>query len=80
MTDEVFNVMKCFPNSYLNPYGELILSDKGNVFFNIKSCVTKQDIVCKLLEWCSRPIAKGEPYRPLPLARTFVFPEGVIVK
>ena len=63
MIDEVFNVMKCFPNSYLNPFGELILSDKGNVYFNAKGCATKQDIVCKLLEWCSRPIAKGEPYR-----------------
>ena len=24
---------------------------------------TQKDIICKLLEWCSRPIAKGEPYR-----------------
>ena len=63
MIDEVFNVMRCFPNSYLNPLGELILSAKGNVYFNANGCVTKQDIVCKLLEWCSRPIAKGEPYR-----------------
>ena len=22
----------------------------------------KTDIICKMLEWCSRPIAKGEPY------------------
>lgn len=63
MIDEVFNVMKCFPDSYLNSFEELILSDKGNVYFNTKGCVTKQDIVCKLLEWCSRPIAKGEPYQ-----------------
>ena len=52
MIDEVFNVMKCFPDSYLNPFGEVILSDKGNVYFNANGCVTKQDIVCKLLEWC----------------------------
>ena len=63
MIDEVFNVMKCFPGSYLNPAGDLILSDEGNVYFIAKGCATKQDIVCKLLEWCSRPIAKGEPYR-----------------
>ena len=31
MTDEVFNVMKCFPDSYLNPFGDLILSDKDKI-------------------------------------------------
>jgi len=63
MIDEVFNVMKCFPDSFLNPFGELILSVRGNVYFTAKECATKQDIVCKLLEWCSRPIAKGQPYQ-----------------
>lgn len=63
MIDEVFNVMKCFPGSYLNRFGELILSDKGNVYFIANGCETKRDLVCKLLERCSRPIAKGEPYR-----------------
>ena len=63
MFDEIFNVMKCFPNSYITPFGELILSDKGNVYFTAKDCKTQKDIICKLLEWCSRPIAKGEPYR-----------------
>ena len=63
MVDEVFNVMKCFSGSYLNAYGELIISNVGNVYFNANNCETKRDIICKLLEWCSRPIAKGEPYR-----------------
>lgn len=63
MIDEIFNVMKCFPNSYINAFQELIISDKGNVFFNIANCETKNDIICKLLEWCSRPLAKGQPYR-----------------
>lgn len=63
MIDEVFNVMKCFPKSYLTQFGELILSDKGNVYFTAKGCKTQKDIICKLLEWCSRPIAKGGPYR-----------------
>lgn len=62
MFDEIFNVMKCFPNSYINRSGELILADKGNVYFIAKNCNTQKDIICKLLEWCSRPIAKGEPY------------------
>ena len=63
MIDEVFNVMECFPKSYITQFGELILSDKGNVYFVAKNCKTQKDIICKLLEWCSRPIAKGEPYR-----------------
>ena len=62
MIDEIFNVMGCFPNSYINRCGELILSDKGNVYFMATNCKTKEDIICKLLEWCSRPIAKGQPY------------------
>ena len=63
MLNEIFDVMKCFPKSYLTQFGELILSDKGNVYFIAKDCNTQNDIICKLLEWCSRPLAKGEPYR-----------------
>lgn len=62
MIDEIFNVMKCFHGSYINSCGELILSDLGNVFFTATDCDTKEDVICKLLEWCSRPIAKGMPY------------------
>lgn len=64
MINEIFNLMQCFYiSSYLNANGECILSDVGNVWFNAKKCKTKKDIICKLLESCSRPIAKGEPYR-----------------
>lgn len=63
MIDEVFNVMACFPKSYINQCGELILSNRGNLYFTAKSCDSKTDIICKLLEWCSRSIAKGQPYR-----------------
>lgn len=63
MIDEIFEVMNCFRNgSYINSCGELIISDKGNVYFTAKDCTCKEDIICKLLEWCSRPLAKGEPY------------------
>lgn len=62
MIDEIFNVMKCFSKSYINQCGELIISEKGNVYFTAINCKNKEDIICKLLEWCSRPIAKGEPY------------------
>lgn len=62
MTDEIFNVMNCFPNSFINRNGEVILSEKGNVYFNAMDCADKSDIVRKLFEWCSRPIAKGIVY------------------
>lgn len=62
MIDEIFEVEKNFNGSYINRCGELILSDKENVYFIAKDCKSKEDVICKLLEWCSRPIAKGEPY------------------
>lgn len=65
MIDEIFNVMKHFDGSYINKRGELILSDRGNVYFTATNCKSKEDVICKLLEWCSRPIAKGQPYYKL---------------
>lgn len=62
MIDEIFKVMKHFNGSYINSCGELIISDRGNVYFTATNCKTKEDVICKLLEWCSRPIAKGMPY------------------
>ena len=62
MTDEIFNVMKCFPNSFINSNAEVILSAKGNVYFDSKVCYDKKDVACMLLEWCSRSIAKGVAY------------------
>ncbi len=62
MIDEVFAVMQCFPESYITKFGEVVLSNKGNVYFTALYCKDKTAIICKLLEWCSRPIAKGEPY------------------
>lgn len=63
MTDEIFSVMKHFDKSYINMHGELILSDRGNLYFTAKNCKSKEDVICKLLEWCSRPIVKGYAYK-----------------
>lgn len=63
MIDEIFSVMKHFDGSYINKRGELILSDRGNVYFTATNCKSKEDVICKLLEWCSRPIAKGYAYK-----------------
>ena len=61
--ENVMKVLKCFPRSYMNYSGDCILCEKGNVYFTVKNCETEPDIKCKLLEWCSRSAAKGEPYR-----------------
>lgn len=42
MTDEIFNLMECFPGSYINRFGEIILSEKGNVYFTAKNCTDKE--------------------------------------
>ena len=47
----------------MNYSGDCILCEKGNVYFTVINCETETDIKCKLLEWCSRSAAKGEPYR-----------------
>lgn len=60
---EVQKVMQCFPNSFINYLGEVILDKKTNIYFNAKSCETSKDIQSKLLEWCSRPLAKGIFYK-----------------
>ena len=41
MIDEIFKVMKHFDGSYINSCGELILSDRGNVYFTATNCETK---------------------------------------
>lgn len=35
MTDEVFNLMRYFPKSYINANKELILEEKMNVYFSL---------------------------------------------
>lgn len=62
MTDEIFDMMEHFNGSFINRFGEVIISKRGNVYFRAADCENKEDIICKLLEWCSKPIAKGEPY------------------
>ena len=62
MTDEVFELMRCFPNSKIVPCGEVVLDNKNQLCFTVKGLETKKQIIYKLLEWGSRPIAKGCPY------------------
>lgn len=61
--EEIYKLLKCFSGSYINAMGECILKEKGNVYFTIKHCESRHDIILKLLEWCSRDMAKGVPYK-----------------
>lgn len=58
----VFDVMQSFRGSFLNQYGELIVHEKANQFFNLGSCKDDLEIKCKVLEWLSRGASKTEPF------------------
>ena len=62
LLEELKELMACFPNSYINQKLELILIPKTNTYFNIEDCECHLDVKEKLLTWCSRTIAKGQPY------------------
>lgn len=66
MENEVFcelnRLMEHFPGSFMNHDMELILIPKTNTYFLTEDCKTKNDVIAKVLMWCSRTIAKGQPF------------------
>jgi phenylalanyl-tRNA synthetase beta subunit len=52
---DVFKLMRCFPQSFINYNNELILERTHNVYFRLEDVETKADLICKLLAWVSRP-------------------------
>ena len=60
--EELKELMAYFPDSYINNNLELILIPKTNTYFKIEDCECHLDVKEKLLTWCSRTIAKGQPY------------------
>ncbi len=67
MNTELMNELKellgLFPMSYINANLEVILIPKTNTYFSLEGVQSRRDIIAKLLMWCSRPIAKGQPFR-----------------
>ena len=67
MSEEVLNELKkllgLFPRSYINQDLEVILIPKTNTYFSLKGVGSRRDIIAKLLMWCTRTIAKGQPFR-----------------
>lgn len=61
--ETIKKLMDCFPNSFINYLGEVIVHRKSNIYFNIMNCKSELDIKCKVLEWLSRASFKTLPYR-----------------
>lgn len=59
----ITRLMKCFPQSFINQYGEFIAHRETNAYFKIDNCKSELDIKCKVLEWLSRDAHKAEPFR-----------------
>lgn len=62
MNDIVRKLMKEFKGSFINYNNELILIPKTNLYFRLDDTENDLDIICKLLEWCSRDACKSMPY------------------
>lgn len=60
--EELKRLMNCFPGSYINRRLELILISKTNTFFSLEGCLTREDVISKVLMRCTRDIAKAAPY------------------
>ena len=60
--EEIKELMTCFPNSYINHNLELILIPITNTYFKIEDCESHLDVKEKVITWCTRAIAKGQPY------------------
>lgn len=67
MNTELMNELKellgLFPRSFINAKLEVILIPKTNTYFSLDGVQSRRDIIAKLLMWCSRSIAKGQPFR-----------------
>ena len=61
--DDVIELGKCFPSSFITLNGELILDKKSNLYIYVANCTTREELICKLFEWCSRTLAKGVIYQ-----------------
>lgn len=59
---ELLELMKCFNGSFINQNFELILYPKTNLYICLNGVETKEDLICKLLEWCSRDCFKSQPF------------------
>lgn len=60
--EELKKLISCFPDSYINRQLEFILIPKTNTYFRLEGCLTREDIISKVLMWCTGDIANSAPY------------------
>ena len=63
ISEIVIDLLKSFPGSFLNQYGEFIAHREANEYFQLSKCKDDLEIKCKVLEWLSRAAFKTEPYK-----------------
>lgn len=56
------DLMKCFPNSFINQNGEFIAHLEANEYFKLLNCENELEVKCKVLEWLSRGAYKTQPF------------------
>lgn len=61
--EELKKLMNCFSDSYINRQLELILIPKTNTYFRLEGCLTREDVISKVLMYCTRDIARATPYK-----------------
>lgn len=61
--EELKKLMMIFPDSFINRQLEVILIPKTNTYFSIEGCDTRDDVVAKVLMYCTGDIAKAMPYQ-----------------
>ena len=63
LINELKDLLGLFPRSYINANMEVVLIPKTNTYFSLEGVESRRDIIAKLLMWCSRTIAKGQPFK-----------------
>jgi len=62
INNELLRLMRCFPNSFVNQFSEIIIHRTVNVYFKVN--VQKEiELKYKVLEWLSRDACKTEPFK-----------------
>ena len=60
--DYIKKLFDAFPKAYINSINEIIISETGNVYFSLSDVNSNEDLVLKILSWCSRDACKSMPY------------------
>jgi len=61
--DYIKKLFDVFPDAYINKNNEVIISEKGNVFFSLSDVDSNDGLSHKILSWCSRDACKSMPYK-----------------